>query len=363
MGHSKKNSAKTSKGRKGPHNVGRKVAKNIQKSGAVVGRRARRNANQRFKRHDKSYFLEKVVDDDLVMSKWYHDDTAEEERHFVVESYIDFAKHFSIYDTEEGSSTSRMTIFEKKHGCTKSRFIVSKASDTEVSEIGKKRWLNHLQTLRKAFQIKPRVVRGGKHKAVAKAYACSGWRKNPLGTDLTKYSWGTKLTEEEKEVLDKSMNAFIGDIETIGLRGAPIRDKVAFNQLQSDINLPSAQMGRPGDQPKTIEKSYATQMAVGLDYWSNCHVDDDFFFSTLCGFNMDSIPVKERKDRKILYYFLFPSHKCAVPIREGDIICFNPLIPHCASNSRIPRSAIATCYVSTKSICTQTAAEAETHVK
>jgi hypothetical protein len=76
------------------------------------------------------YFLEKVNDDELVMLKWYHDDTAEEEIHQVTERDIDVAKLFHIYDTEEGSSSSQMTIFErsmvvqfseKNHDHTKSR--------------------------------------------------------------------------------------------------------------------------------------------------------------------------------------------------------------------------------------------------
>ena len=75
-------------------------------------------------------------------------------------------------------------------------------------------------------------------------------------------------------------------------------------------------------------------MSVSVDHISAVHVDNDFFFTYLtcrcetrndCDWNtMSNSPVA--------YHFLFPSISVAVSIRPGDLLVFNPKIPHCVSH-------------------------------
>jgi hypothetical protein len=67
-------------------------------------------------------------------------------------------------------------------------------------------------------------------------------------------------------------------------------------------------------------RGFATQICVGVDYWSSIHIDNDFYYTNLsCLYdNMD--------DNSILFYFVFPSYRVAVPMHSRDVVCFNPLI-------------------------------------
>jgi hypothetical protein len=50
----------------------------------------------------------------------------------------------------------------------------------------------------------------------------------------------------------------------------------------------------------------------------------------------------------ILYHFCFPTFGIAIPMKSGDIIMFNPLVPHCATNPRTATAMIYSAYVSNK---------------
>jgi hypothetical protein len=100
---------------------------------------------------------------------------------------------------------------------------------------------------------------------------------------------------------------------------------------------------------ETSTRGFATQFCVGVDYGSSIHIDNDFHYTSLSclSYNMD--------DNSILFYFVFPSYIVAVPMRSGDVVCFNPLIYHCCTDPTAHGVNIFSCYVSAKICNTQIA--------
>eukprot|EP00534_Pseudo-nitzschia_fraudulenta_P003218 CAMPEP_0201136286 /NCGR_PEP_ID=MMETSP0850-20130426/54804_1 /ASSEMBLY_ACC=CAM_ASM_000622 /TAXON_ID=183588 /ORGANISM="Pseudo-nitzschia fraudulenta, Strain WWA7" /LENGTH=327 /DNA_ID=CAMNT_0047407577 /DNA_START=5 /DNA_END=988 /DNA_ORIENTATION=+ len=86
---------------------------------------------------------------------------------------------------------------------------------------------------------------------------------------------------------------------------------------------------------------YATAMSMGITYQSMCHTDKDFYYSLLT-----VAAPSHRYDKSIIYWFVFPSYNVKVALRSGDVVLFNPMIPHCCSNPLIEGSTILSSYSS-----------------
>lgn len=71
-------------------------------------------------------------------------------------------------------------------------------------------------------------------------------------------------------------------------------------------------------------------IAFGTNVFLRCHTDQDFTMS------MSQVFVKGKPhyhlDDDVIVYFCFPTLGVAVPLRPGDYLLFNPLIPHCISS-------------------------------
>ena len=68
-------------------------------------------------------------------------------------------------------------------------------------------------------------------------------------------------------------------------------------------------------------------LAVGRNIFLNVHTDADYFW-TLMSVVTDECPTT---DSPIICYMCFPTLGIAVALRNGDLLLFNPLIPHCVS--------------------------------
>jgi len=69
-------------------------------------------------------------------------------------------------------------------------------------------------------------------------------------------------------------------------------------------------------------------MVSGRNVFLNLHTDDDFIWSLVT-------VVSEHEptlDSPIVCYFCFPTIGMAVPLRNGDMLLFNPKVPHCVSS-------------------------------
>jgi hypothetical protein len=84
------------------------------------------------------------------------------------------------------------------------------------------------------------------------------------------------------------------------------------------------------------------KVALLIGYCSRVHTYKDMFLTTLSVYD-ENAPLEE-----FLYYFCLPTYRVAIPMRSGDIIVFNSLVPHCATNPSRDTALIYSCYVSNK---------------
>jgi hypothetical protein len=68
-------------------------------------------------------------------------------------------------------------------------------------------------------------------------------------------------------------------------------------------------------------------LAVGRNVFLNVHTDEDFCWS-LVSVVTNEVP---SMDSPVVLYMCFPTLGAAVALRNGDLLMFNPLIPHCIS--------------------------------
>jgi hypothetical protein len=93
--------------------------------------------------------------------------------------------------------------------------------------------------------------------------------------------------------------------------------------------VPFKTMSMPGSCQTSMLKYYGA-LAFGCNVFLRCHTDADFTMS------MAQIYLKKKAsyelDDDVVVYFCFPTLGVAVPLRPGDYLLFNALIPHCVSS-------------------------------
>ena len=67
-------------------------------------------------------------------------------------------------------------------------------------------------------------------------------------------------------------------------------------------------------------------MASSVNYCAPAHVDDDFLFS-IHQVNVDGL----LDAHEVVQCMCFPTYGYAVALRPGDVLLFNPHVPHCLS--------------------------------
>ena len=86
--------------------------------------------------------------------------------------------------------------------------------------------------------------------------------------------------------------------------------------------------------PTLRENGFSCSVSVAVDHISAVHVDKDFFFSYLTARSefQGDIDWNSSFHAATAYHFMFPSIGYGVCVRPGDILIFNPTIPHCCSH-------------------------------
>ena len=221
-------------------------------------------------------------------------------------------------------------------------FVVLKVSAT-VARVNQETLEANQLILEKLLETMPTVKRGGMRTGVESKYICSGWRKNPLDRELGEYTFQAHVGEEEQHEVKRGVIDLVKTIESRSLcelKRSRLQGhgRDAFAHVQKKFNLPSIN-----------EDGVATQLALAKGYCSPVHVDNDFYYSSLSCIDATA------EMNQTLYHFCFPSYGIAIPMRSGDIILFNPLVPHCATNPRVETALIYSLYVSNKTCNTRVA--------
>jgi hypothetical protein len=145
-----------------------------------------------------------------------------------------------------------------------------------------------------------------------------------------------KTSEKMKTECNMGLQDLLNDIEYLTSRGPRLLlSSSEFKYVQDIYQLPTA-----FDSKEKYAKGIA--FAVGCDYWSDIHIDDDYYYTSLSC-------VSERvNDRSILFYFFFPTYGMDFPLYSGSIMCFNPHIPHGTTDPPKKGVRIFSAYVSAR---------------
>lgn len=262
--------------------------------------------------------------------------------------YPEHSVHLRLLDLEKciennqpGSNKFNCYMGRSKEQPDQRNFVFLKIS--ERSRIGKTTLPGFAQTLKDLLKNMVKVERGKEKMGISPMYACSGYRKNPKDKDVGQYTFKVNVSLEEQEATTSGIKNLIADHEARVMREMKV---VKLNKLFCDRY---ANAKKKFNLPCINKDGFATQVAVSKWYTSPAHVDKDSFYSIL------SVNDESASKNDVIYHFCFPTYGRYVAMRPGDIIMFNPLVVHCASNPRTENAMIYSAYVSDKTCATQIA--------
>jgi hypothetical protein len=217
-----------------------------------------------------------------------------------------------------------------------STFVVLKVSQKK-KKIAPEKMAEYNEALEGLLKNKNSVIRGTSRKGVTAHYVCAGYRKNPENKEISQYTYKLGVDEATKTRYNTIINNLVGELESrcnAEMGAANLHNCAgcdAFVKAQEEFGLPAMNI-----------KGRATQLAVSKKYSSPNHTDADYYYTYL------SVHDEEAEPDEVLYHFCFPTYGIAVPMTKGDIIVFNPLVDHCATNPRRETTLIYSAYVSNK---------------
>jgi hypothetical protein len=116
------------------------------------------------------------------------------------------------------------------------------------------------------------------------------------------------LASALKTECNMGLQDLFNDIEYLTSRGLRLLlSSSEFKYVQDRYHLSTAY-----DSIEEYAKGIA--FAVGYDYWSAIHVDDDYYYTSL------SCVSETVNDRSIIFYFCFPTYGMAFPMYYGSIM-------------------------------------------
>ena len=298
------------------------------------------------RQHRDIRYVSKVTDNNH--GRYIYHDWGEEEANDLFLSYnVSTESYVSMHDyevidtapgrTERELGTRNVMVFDNDTG----EFLVGKVSQRQCREcMGKKGDQNRMyKDIAKTLKIKPDIGRGNQRSGLSSAYKIYGFRKDPKGTAVSMYAFLPNSDEKDKKEALQIIGRLCEKMEKAASRiGNYLAESKIYKLIQKFAALPSVVQGQ-----------LATAMNIGQNYWSKCHVDSDFHYTTLsCLVH----PSKGAND--VIYYFCNPVYKIAIPMRPGDILLFNPHITHSVCNPRYQGTFIFSAYVSKKTVLSHT---------
>ena len=257
--------------------------------------------------------------------------------------------------TISGRSTTSHIVFHDRSG----KFLFAKVAQRQSCNHlgGYKRIRELVQVLKDQVKWRPQIFRGKKKKAGKGAsYTLHGLHKDPSGNGLISYAWKKGTPKKIKKNCKKSMADFQLVLERCcrAIDSGMAERKVASQAVKA-INLPHAASDpkpvfkQTTKEPKAAPDLFATALAMGTNYWSPSHIDEDLYLTALC-FLFPSENFEEENFDLVLQNFCFPEYKIRVPMRAGEVIIFNPYVQHCCSNPRFEGSFTASNFLPLRTV-------------
>ncbi|CAB9526612.1 unknown protein [Seminavis robusta] len=122
----------------------------------------------------------------------------------------------------------------------------------------------------------------------------------------------------------QTIGGFVRSIERQTCQWLLEHDLAFLAGVKTETNFPGFDCG-DGQQSQIFPA-----IAFGRNVFLNVHTDQDFFWSATTVIQKD-MPLKVHNS-PICNYFCFPTLGISVALRHGDILLFNPLVPHCISS-------------------------------
>lgn len=157
------------------------------------------------------------------------------------------------------------------------------------------------------------IVEGGK------PYCCVGSKARRAAVGVNEYHHAIAKIGSENQ---KQLYQWIKGVEHCFTEWV---DTSIIRQVRHAMDLVSAKTFAVPNLGRT--KIYSA-FSCALNAYLNCHTDKDFTMGAL------SLHTEETYDHddRIIAYFVFPLRSLAIPIRQGDILFFDPQEPHMLSS-------------------------------
>ena len=244
----------------------------------------------------------------------------------------------SNYTVIDASTQKGIMLIDDKSG----QFIAGKLTRSVSKQGlgGKRKYKEYRDTIKLLQKHKPNVQRGQMNCGVQSDYKLFGNRKDPLQSGVIgEYAFNPRTPGDIVQQVDDGVRDIVLGMESSAKKITQrLVETIHFRNVQEKLLLET--VGK-------TDKSIATQFSVATNYWSQTHIDVDYFFTML------SCLSKEESDNEaVMYYFVFPEYNIKIPMMPGDVIVFNPLKIHACTNCRLDDSYIFSAYVSQKTIIT-----------
>ena len=306
-----------------------------------LGIRKSKGGHKKERQQRDVHWLEKVDFEDhkgkYILQNWDDQEASINMQTFNVSPHLTLdMDDFTTFDNTQ--DTRHVIAFEQQTG----QFIFGKVAPRQSREcLGNKTKLNKVRKeFEQVMKVKPNVGRGDCRGGKNKAYKIFGWRKDPLGSSISQYSFKPKVNEDVKEDINQNIQQLCSKLEMASQRlSLCLKETIEYEELAEKAQVPSF-----------TKTGNATAICIGQDYWSKVHTDLDFYLTSL-----SCLSNRSDHHNDIIYYFIFPGFKAAVPMRSGDVLLFNPHILHSCSNPRHLGDYIFSAYVSRKTVFTKAA--------
>lgn len=179
-------------------------------------------------------------------------------------------------------------------------------------------------------KYKVNVVRGGRRQGLSTHYAT-------FGTSCNRYKAGLSSKLPYKTSGDEYtlLRTFFNRADSIAKKFLPygvLRWLKECKDMCGDKNSYVAH-----DENEKSNGIAWSSIATTYNYMSPAHTDEDAFMSSLFVSHIPkdkekpAIKVQYEMDQEVAMYFCFPTEGVAVALRPGDVLMFNPVFYHCAS--------------------------------